>query len=209
MLYLSYVKASNSLEEAPMQELEFLYQTWSDVQSAAEKTADQIKADGFIPDIILAVSRGGFDPARIISDQLGVKKLACLQIVYYSGLNKKNKKPRVLLPLNADVKGLNVLVVDDVSDTGNSLEVVKNYVKEKGASKVKVATLHYKPWSRFKPDYYADVVDKWILYPWEPNESIQGLVEVLMERGLTREEIPAKLREIGYTEHELNRYLRI
>jgi hypothetical protein len=52
-------------------------------------------------------------------------------------------------------------------------------------------------------------VDKWILYPWEPNESIQDLVQMLTESGLTKEEIPAKLREIGYTEHEIKRYLRI
>ena len=52
-----------------MAELQFLYLTWDDIQQAAEKTADMIKEDGFEADIIIAVSRGGFDPARIISDQ--------------------------------------------------------------------------------------------------------------------------------------------
>jgi len=192
-----------------MGELKFLYLTWDDVQKAAEKTVDKIKQDGFIPDIMIAVSRGGFDPARIISDQLNIRKLASLQIIYYSSLNEKMKKPQVLFPLNAQIEGLKVLVVDDVSDSGHSLMAAKKYTEEMGAAVVKIATLHHKPWSEFEPDYYAEVVDKWILYPWEPNESIQDLVHMLTESGLTREEIPAKLREIGYTEHEINRYLRI
>ncbi|MCB2171295.1 phosphoribosyltransferase [archaeon] len=192
-----------------MDELKFLYLTWDDVQAAAEKTADKIKQDGFIPDIMIAISRGGFDPARIISDQLGIRKLASLQVIYYSSVNEKMKEPQVLFPLNAQIKGLKVLVVDDVSDSGHSLMAVKKYTEDKGAAIVKVATLHHKPWSEFKPDYYADMVDKWILYPWEPNESIQDLVHMLSERGLSKEEIPNKLRDIGYSEHEISRYLRI
>ena len=192
-----------------MDELKFLYLTWDDVQAAAEKTADKIKQDGFIPDIMIAISRGGFDPARIISDQLSIRKLASLQVIYYSSVNEKMKEPQVLFPLNAQIKGLKVLVVDDVSDSGHSLMAVKKYTEDKGAAIVKVATLHHKPWSEFKPDYYADMVDKWILYPWEPNESIQDLVHMLSESGLTKEEIPNKLRDIGYSEHEISRYLRI
>ena len=192
-----------------MEELKFLYLTWDDVQRLAEKTADIIKEDGFKPDLMIAVSRGGFDPARIISDQLGIRKLASLQIIYYSGVNAKREKPEVLFPLNAQIDGLKVLVVDDVSDSGHSLMAVKEYVEENGAAEVKIATLHYKPWSLYKPDYYAEEVDKWILYPWEPNESVQDLTQMLSEKGYSKEEIKDKLREIGYTENELKRYLRI
>ena len=192
-----------------MTELKFLYMTWDDVQLAAEKTADMIKEDGFEADIMIAVSRGGFDPARIISDQLNIRKLASLQIIYYSRVGEKRDRPEVLYPLNAQVKDLKVLVVDDVSDSGHSLMTVKNYVESLGAAEVKIATLHYKPWSEFKPDYYAEEVDKWILYPWEPNESIQDLVEMLKISGVAEEEIPAKLLEIGFTEHEVKRYLRV
>ncbi len=192
-----------------LEELKFLYLTWEDVQRLAEKTSDMIWKDGFKPDIMIAVSRGGFDPARIISDQLGIRKLASLQIIYYSGLNEKHKKPEVLFPLNAQIEGLKVLVVDDVSDSGHSLMAVKEYVEKNGASEVKIATLHYKPWSKYRPDYYAEEVDKWILYPWEPNESVQDLARMLSEKGYSKDEVSERLREIGYTEHEIKRYLRI
>ncbi len=192
-----------------MPELKFLYLTWDDIQRLAEKTADMIKEDGFKPDILIAVSRGGFDPARIISDQLNIRKLASLQINYYSGLNEKMEKPEVLFPLNANIEGLKVLVIDDVSDSGHSLIAVKRYVEGKGAAEVKIATLHHKPWSEYKPDYFAEEVDRWILYPWEPNESIQDLIHMLTTNGVPREQLYAKLREIGYSEHELRRYLRV
>ena len=191
-----------------MAELKFLYLTWNDIQSLAEKTADMIKEDGFDADIIIAVSRGGFDPARIISDQLGIRKLASLQIIYYSSVAEKREKPEILFPLNAQIEGLKVLVVDDVSDSGHSLIVVKKYIEEQGVAEVRIATLHHKPWSEFKPDYYAEEVDKWILYPWEPKESIQDLVQMLTQKGISKEDIPEKLKEIGYTKHDIDRYLR-
>ena len=192
-----------------MAELQFLYLTWDDIQQAAEKTADMIMEDGFEADIIIAVSRGGFDPARIISDQLGIRKLASLQIIYYSRVGEKGEKPEILFPLNAQIEGLKVLVVDDVSDSGHSLMVVKDYIEEQGVAEVRIATLHHKPWSECKPDYFAEEVDKWILYPWEPNESIQDLVQMLTEKGISKEDIPEKLKEIGYSDHDIKRYLRL
>jgi hypoxanthine phosphoribosyltransferase len=168
-----------------------------------------IKKDGFEPDIIIAVSRGGFDPARIISDQLGIRKLVSLQINYYNMLNEKMENPKVLFPLNANVEGLKILVIDDVSDSGQSLMIVKDYVENEGATEVRIATLHHKPWSKYKPDYFAEEVDKWVLYPWEPNESIKDLIQILNEKGISKDKIPGKLKEIGYTDHELKRYLRI
>ena len=119
------------------------------------------------------------------------------------------EEPEVLFPLNAQIEGLRVLVVDDVSDSGNSLIVVKKYIEGKGASEVKLATLHHKPWSKFKPDYFAEEVSEWIIYPWEPRESVKDLVSMLMEKGVSKEDIPEKLRDIGFNQHQIERYLEL
>ena len=63
-----------------------------------------------------------------------------------------------------------ILIVDDVADTGKSLIVAKDYLMKRGASEIKVATLHFKPTSSFKPDYYVDMTTAWICYPWGRNE---------------------------------------
>jgi len=187
--------------------LEYLFLSWGDVQRLSEELADKVAESGFAPDVLVAVSRGGFDPARILSDQLGVRRLASLQVVYYSGVNERSEVPLVQYPLNADVRGLQVLVVDDVADSGNSLRLVREYVEELGAAEVRVATLHHKPWSVYRPDYYAEDVDKWIIYPWEVRESIQLLRRGFMKAGVPEEELGARLMEIGFTIHELKRYL--
>jgi hypoxanthine phosphoribosyltransferase len=189
--------------------LKFLFLTWDDVQRLSEKVSDLIKDSGYEADIMIAISRGGFDPARIMSDQLNIRKLASLQIIYYTGLNTRMDEPEVLFPLNAQIEGLKVLVVDDVSDSGNSLILVKKYIEEKGASEVKLATLHHKPWSKFMPDFYAEEVDKWIIYPWEPRESVSDLVNMLAEAGMEKNMIPGRLKEIGFSDQQIKRYLEI
>ncbi len=192
-----------------MSDLEFLFLSWEEVQVLSEKVSDLVMDSGYKPDLLIAISRGGFDPARIMSDQLNIRKLASLQIIYYTGLNTRRDKPEVLFPLNAQVEGLKVLVVDDVSDSGNSLIAVKKYVEDKGALEVRLATLHHKPWSKFKPDYYGEEVSKWIIYPWEPRESVIELVHMLTESGVDKDMIPEKLREIGFSDHQIDRYLKI
>jgi hypoxanthine phosphoribosyltransferase len=69
--------------------LEFLFLSWEDVQVLCEKVSDKIIESGYRPDLLIAISRGGFDPARIMSDQLDIRKLASLQIIYYTGLNTR------------------------------------------------------------------------------------------------------------------------
>ena len=185
----------------------YLYLTWMDVQRLSEDLADQIAESGFTPDIIVAVSRGGFDPARILSDELNIRSLASLQVIYYAGVNERSDEPQVKYPLNADIAGLNVLVVDDVADSGNSLRVVKEYVLSLNPREVRIATLHYKPWSNFKPDFYAEAADKWIIYPWEPRESIEDIREKLLSDGVPEEELAVKLTEIGFTGKQVRRFL--
>jgi hypothetical protein len=185
----------------------YLYLTWMDVQRLSEDLADQIAESGFTPDIIVAVSRGGFNPARILSDELNIRSLASLQVIYYAGVNERSDEPRVKYPLNADISGLNVLVVDDVADSGNSLRVVKKYVEGLGPREVRIATLHYKPWSNFKPDYFAESAEKWIIYPWEPRESIEDIREKLLSEGVSEEELAVKLTEIGFTGKQVRRFL--
>lgn len=185
----------------------YLHLTWMDIQRLSEKLADKIADSGFRPDIIVAVSRGGFDPARILSDELNIRSLASLQVIYYAGVNERNDKPQVKYPLNADIAGLNVLVVDDVADSGNSLKVVKDYVESLGPREVRIATLHHKPWSRFEPDFYAESADKWIIYPWEPRESIGDIRDKLLSEGVPEDELALKLIEIGFTRKQVRRFL--
>ena len=186
-------------------DLNLLHTSWEDVERLSEELAQKIIESGYEPEIIVAISRGGFDPARILCDQLGVRRLASVQVEFYSGVQDTVEKPRIVYPLNADVRGKSVLVVDDVSDTGVSLKAAKEHILEKSPGDLKVATLHIKPWTSFKPDYHASETEAWIVYPWEPVESIRSIAEKLEKNGYSEREIKEKLLKLGFSPKTLKR----
>jgi len=185
--------------------LQLLHVSWDDVQSLTEEIARQIQERGYVPDVIVAVSRGGFDPARILCDQLGIKRLASLQVEYYSDINETSSTPEIVFPLNTEVPDTSILIVDDVSDTGTSLKVARDHVLERGASEVRVATLHVKPWTKFRPDFSASVVESWIIYPWETVESITSIAEKLKLEGLSSSNIEGELKRLGFSRKQLEK----
>jgi hypoxanthine phosphoribosyltransferase len=158
--------------------MKLLWLDWENVDRLCRILARKIKRAGFSPDVVVGISRGGFPVARILCDELGIRRLASLQIEYYSAPNQTRKKPVLLYPLNADVRGKRVLIVDDVADRGESLELAKKHVKEKGAKEIRLATVHYKPWSKVVPDFYVRTVKSWIVYPWERKETQSQLKEM-------------------------------
>ncbi len=185
--------------------LKLLHLSWDDIQLLAEEVAARIKESDYTPDLIVAVSRGGFDHARILCDQLDVRRLASLQIEYYSGVNETNETPQIIYPLNADVLDKKALIVDDVSDTGASLREAKVHVESQRASQVRVATLHVKPWTTLKPDYYAAETDAWIVYPWDPIECMISIAARFKNDGLKPHEIRKRLAELGFDPKVVNR----
>jgi len=185
--------------------LQLLHVSWDDVQSLTEEIARQIQERGYVPDVIVAVSRGGFDPARILCDQRGIKRHARLQVEYYRDINEVSSTPEIVFPLNTEVPDTSILIVDDVSDTGTSLQVARDHVHERGASEVRVATLHVKPWTKFKPDFSASVVESWIIYPWEIVESINSITEKLRLEGLSSSNVERELIRLGFSRKQLEK----
>src|SRR5437588_3501728 len=93
--------------------------------------AQQIKKDRYKPEIIVGGSRGGWPPARVMSDLLQKPNLANMKVEVYKDIGVRNKKPRISQAVTMEVVGKRVLVVDDVSDTGHSLRVVADQLQRK------------------------------------------------------------------------------
>ncbi|MDD5340026.1 MAG: phosphoribosyltransferase [Candidatus ainarchaeum sp.] len=148
--------------------MDLLRLNWDATIAYCEELA--AKARGYGPDFIVGISRGGLVPARVLSDLLGVNAMGILGISFYKAMGKPSDFPVISQDLTMDIKGKRVLIVDDIADTGRSLAVAKDYVLRKGAKEVKVATIHYKPDSIFKPDYFIGSTTAWVVYPWERNE---------------------------------------
>lgn len=127
-----------------------------------------VKID-FRPDVIVGLSRGGLVLSRILSDIMEIERIGVIGITFYKGM-KRMERPEIFQDLSMDVRGKKVLLVDDVADTGRSLEAAKAHIMARGATEVKIATIHYKPTASFMPDYYVMTTTSWIAYPWERHE---------------------------------------
>ena len=181
-----------------LEDLKLLHNSWDEVVSLVTRITGQIKECNFDPDIVIAMSRGGFSPARILCDHLNIKRLASIQIEYYTGIGTTKKTPRVIFPLNADVEGLNVLIVDDVADTGHSLRLAIEQIQKNHPKTMKTATIHTKPWSSLKPDFCALEVNEWIVYPWEVVESLNSVIRMLKKAEINGIKVRDRLLSLGF-----------
>lgn len=170
--------------------------------------AHKIRRDNFSPDIIVGVSRGGWIPARIMSDLLENPELANVKAEFYMGVCETKGEPVITQPVSVSVKGKKVLVVDDVADTGKSLHLVKLHLIEQGATEVKIATIYYKPWSIIVPDYYEKESRCWIIFPWERKETMRNIIEKSRNQGKTIEEIKGKLVKCGFDPTLAERFIK-
>lgn len=134
--------------------------------------ARKIVKSGFVPDVIVGVSRGGWVPARVLCDLLSAPVLANVGVEFYAGVGVRKGQPRLTQPLSAAVSSKRVLVVDEVADTGESLKLVKEHVIKEGAGEVRTVTIYTKPWSVVEPDYYGKKTSCWVVFPWETKETI-------------------------------------
>jgi hypoxanthine phosphoribosyltransferase len=189
-------------------ETEFEVPTWNQIYQMLLNQAEKIRKTGFKPDIIVGVSRGGWPPARVLSDLLENPNLANVRAEFYLGVAETKGEPTLTQCVSAAVTGKKVLVVDEVADTGKSLKLVKQHIIEGGATEVKIATVYYKPWSIVKPDYYEKETSLWIVFPWEIKETVQKILKKCREKGKSVEEETGKLAKAGIPKELIERFLK-
>jgi len=189
-------------------EIEFEVPTWNQIYEMLLNLAEKIRKNGFKPDIIVGVSRGGWPPARVLSDLLDNPNLANVKAEFYLGVAETKGEPVITQPVSMTVTGKKVLIVDEVADTGKSLKLVKEHIIAEGAAEVKVATVYYKPWSIVKPYYYEKETSRWIVFPWEIKETIRKIVKKCREKGKTAGEETAKLVKAGIYPELIRRFLK-
>jgi hypoxanthine phosphoribosyltransferase len=147
--------------------------TWSDYGVGIRELAHQVADDGFKPDIILGIARGGLIPTGSLGFALSIKNCYIMNVEYYTDVDERLEVP-VILPPYLDVVDLhdsNVLVVDDVADTGHTLAKVYEFVAH-SVKATRAAVLYEKSASVIKCDYVWRRTDKWINFPWSSEEPI-------------------------------------
>ena len=155
--------------------------------------AEQIYASGFRPNFIVGVWRGGAPVGIAVQEYLEYKGLESDHIAIrtssYYGIDQQDKDVRVhglqyiIDRANHDD---NLLIVDDVFDSGRSITAVLRELKEKSRRNLPETIRIACPWFKPKknqteviPDYYVHETDQWLVFPHE----INGLTEVEIRLG--------------------------
>jgi uncharacterized protein len=152
--------------------------TWEEIYSLCRQLVQQLLKANFRIDVIVAIARGGYIPGRLLSDMLGIHDLTCFKIEHYQGAYKQHEA-FVKYPLNADINGRNVLLLDDVCDSGDTFEVAVEHIRHCGTvNEMRTASLHLKTVSKFIPEFYAETVSewRWLIYPWAVNEDLSSMI---------------------------------
>ncbi|KXB06061.1 xanthine phosphoribosyltransferase [candidate division MSBL1 archaeon SCGC-AAA382A20] len=139
--------------------------TWHDIEKAVEALAVVIREE-YNPDVIVGIARGGLIPSVRLSHLFNDLLMRVVHVKYYKNVNETTEKPEIFW---SDVNKLEgkVLLVDDVADTGSTLEVVIDHLEDRIENDLKISTIAYKPSSKIEPDYYIYETEKWIIFPWE------------------------------------------
>ena len=189
-------------------EFRFEVPTWNQIYDMLLEVADKIRKDGFRPDIIVGISRGGWPPARILSDLLSNPNVANVRAEFYLGVEETSNEPTLTQPVSIGVRDKRILIVDEVADTGKSSRLVKDYIIQEGAKEAKIVTVYYKPWSIVKPDYCAKETSDWIVFPWEIKETLRKIIEKCREERRPVEVETGKLVKAGIRAELVARFLK-
>lgn len=146
---------------------------WDSYGRAVRELAAMVADDGYRPEMILAIARGGLFCAGSLGYALSIKNIYVMNCEYYTGVDERLPVP-VMLPPAVDLvdhRNSKILIADDVADTGHTLKMVYDFCTER-VGDVRSAVLYEKSHSLVKCDYVWMRTDQWINFPWSTDRPL-------------------------------------
>jgi uncharacterized protein len=172
--------------------------TWEEVDRWADRVAELVRAKDALPQTIVGLTRGGWVPSRLLCDRLGVKHLVSLRAQHWGVTATPSGKAELTEGLSSPVTGKRVLIVDDITDTGESLALATEHVLAEKPERVETATFLHITHSKFQPTYCAEEIPRdawvWIVFPWNFWEDLAALAVQAKAYGAGVEAIRETLR---------------
>jgi hypoxanthine phosphoribosyltransferase len=146
---------------------------WPTFGVAARELAQTVADDGYRPDLILAIARGGLFVAGALGYALSVKNLHVMNVEFYNGVGSSFDMPVMLppVPSTVDFSAKKVLIADDVADSGKTIDLVHDFIRDQVAD-VRSAVVYEKSRSLVKCEYVWRRTDRWINFPWSTEPPI-------------------------------------
>ena len=156
---------------------ECLVMDWDMFYRLARQVADKINKSCYQPDVIVGLARGGWVLARVLCDFVGVKDLVSLKVEHWGVTATPDGTAKIRNEIHTDLNGKKVLIVDDLTDTGESMRVAVEYIKSLGPAEVRTASLQHLTCAKFKSDYVGEELPwVWVIFPWNLTEDLCTIV---------------------------------
>jgi xanthine phosphoribosyltransferase len=144
--------------------LEKFYYSYEEFKKDTQKLVNSCRE--YEPDILLAVARGGLTLSHLMAQAMDMRNLYALNSIHYEGELKLDTFNIFNIPDVSHAK--RVLVVDDIVDSGETMEEILKVLKEKFPNvEFKLATIFYKKSAVLQPDYTVREAKEWIDFFWE------------------------------------------
>lgn len=188
-------------------ETSFEYVGWERLYELCFRLYERITRTDFVPDAIIGIARGGWVPARILSDLFFMNETANVKVDLYRGIFARDKGAKVSQSIPDECEWDDPLVVDDVSDSGESMIAALDHLRDRGLNDMKTACLHMKPGTNLVPDFYVEETSSWIVYPWELKEFVFTYATQIAEEDASLEDMEQDLLDLYLPLHYVRFFL--
>lgn len=173
--------------------------TYEEIVKWTGDVAKQVRACGCKPTVVVGLTRGGWVPARLLCDILGVKKLYAVKTEHWGVTANLDGKALLTQELNASIEDEEVLLIDDITDTGESMTLATSHLLKMRPRVLKSATLLHITHSRVEPDFYSVKVSEdnwtWFIFPWNVHEDLRTLLPKTLYEAKSVPEIKKAFRQ--------------
>lgn len=184
-----------------------------EVVEACDRVAQAVLKAGVEVDTVVAIARGGFMPARVLCDFLHVSRLLSIKVGHYEAGARFAGAAMVEYPLGGAIDGRRVLLVDDVNDSGDTLQAALSHLREQSPAALHSAVLHEKSTTTCAAEFKAEILRewRWVLYPWAVVEDVGQFIRDMKPVPETRDAMMKALEErhgLIVTPGQLERIIR-
>ncbi len=182
--------------------------SWHDIERWVDDIIKKMEMDSYEPEIIIGMARGGIVPARIVSDRFQQKNLYTIKTEHWGITATVDGQAKIVQGLPVDINNRDIIIVDDITDTGQSMKLAYEYVKSLNPKSVKSSTLLHITRSVFKPDYFSQEVHEsdwaWFIFPWNVYEDLMNILSKILdeEKKVNMENIKEILKKNFYINPE-------
>jgi hypoxanthine phosphoribosyltransferase len=184
---------------ADLTKIKYMVPTWADIDHWVDQVTKKIKKTDFKPEVVIALTRGGWVPARIICDHLIIKELYAIKTEHWGLTATRDGSAKLRDKIAVDLTNKKVLIVDDITDTGQSLKLAIDHVSQLTPSVLKTATLIHISHSSVQPDFYAELMKeedwRWVIFPWNYREDIKNILSNYKNISGNYEEITNRIKK--------------